>query len=386
MSGLDTRSDLVVGEDGRGRCPWAAGAPDYRAYHDFEWGKQVRGDDALYERLTLEAFQSGLSWLTILRKRPAFRAAFDGFRLAAVAGYGEAEVARLLADRGIVRNRAKIEAAVQNARAAHDLPGGLAALLWSFAPPPRPRPARFAEVPATTPESTAMARELKRRGFRFVGPTTAYALMQATGMVDDHLAGCHVPPGGELHGTELGGTLELVPYDPGWPDRFVALRDRLAAALGPVARRIDHIGSTAVPGLAAKDVIDIQVAVPDQADLDAYRGPIESTGIGLRLREPEWSMFRPMAPPRTHHVHVTSAGSARERAQLLFVAYLRADAASRDAYAALKTDLAARFASDRLAFTEAKTGFVTETLRRAEGWAVATGWRVPGTAGGGTAG
>jgi DNA-3-methyladenine glycosylase I len=186
--------DLTVGSDGLARCGWAGSAPEYLAYHDTEWGKAIRDDDGLYERLTLEAFQSGLSWLTILRKRPAFRAAFDGFAIAKVAGYGEADVDRLLADAGIVRNRAKIEAALANARAALDLPDGLAALLWSYAPPPRRRrPRVFAEVPATTPESTAMARDLKKRGFRFVGPTTAYALMQAAGLVDDHLAGCHVP-------------------------------------------------------------------------------------------------------------------------------------------------------------------------------------------------
>ena len=150
----------------------------------------------MYERLCLEAFQSGLSWLTILRKREAFRAAFADFEPDAVARFGEDDVARLLADAGIVRNRAKIDAAIANARAALDLQDGLAALLWSFAPPPRPhRPASFAEVPSSTPESTAMAKGLRRLGFRFVGPTTAYALMQATGMVDDHLAGCHVAAG-----------------------------------------------------------------------------------------------------------------------------------------------------------------------------------------------
>ena len=185
-------SDLVVGADGRARCRWAGSAPDYLAYHDEEWGRPVRDDDALYERLTLEAFQSGLSWLTILRKRPAFRAAFAGFAIGKVAAYGEADVARLLADPGIVRNRAKIEAALANARAAAGLPDGLSALLWSFAPAPRPRPESFADVPNQTPESTAMVKELKRRGFRFVGPTTAYALMQATGMVNDHLTGCFV--------------------------------------------------------------------------------------------------------------------------------------------------------------------------------------------------
>ncbi|MGC4886799.1 DNA-3-methyladenine glycosylase I [Micromonospora sp. DT227] len=192
-------TDLVTGPDGLPRCAWGASTPDYAAYHDEEWGRPLRGDDALYERLTLEAFQSGLSWLTILRKRPAFRLAFDGFRIESVAGYGEAETARLLADAGIVRNRAKIEAAIANARAALELPEGLSALLWSFAPPPRPaRPRSFASVPALTPESTAMAKALKKRGFRFVGPTTAYALMQATGMVDDHLAGCHA--GGDRAG------------------------------------------------------------------------------------------------------------------------------------------------------------------------------------------
>ncbi|HEX2770880.1 MAG TPA: DNA-3-methyladenine glycosylase I [Micromonosporaceae bacterium] len=186
-------TDLVVGADGLARCAWGASTSDYASYHDDEWGRPLRGDDALFERLTLEAFQSGLSWLTILRKRPAFRAAFAGFHIAAVAEFGDADVVRLLNDVGIVRNRSKIEAAIANARAARDLPDGLAALLWSFAPPPRPsRPRSFAEVPALTPESTAMAKALKKRGFRFVGPTTAYALMQATGMVDDHLAGCHV--------------------------------------------------------------------------------------------------------------------------------------------------------------------------------------------------
>lgn len=190
-------TDLVIGADGLARCAWGSSTPDYAIYHDTEWGRPLRGDDALYERMTLEAFQSGLSWLTILRKRPAFRLAFDEFHLPTVARYDDADVTRLLADAGIVRNRAKIEAAIANARAALDLPEGLSALLWSFAPEPRPaRPASFAELPPITPESTAMAKALKKRGFRFVGPTTAYALMQATGMVDDHIVGCHVtlPP------------------------------------------------------------------------------------------------------------------------------------------------------------------------------------------------
>ncbi|HEY7594919.1 MAG TPA: DNA-3-methyladenine glycosylase I [Actinophytocola sp.] len=180
------------GADGRLRCSWGNSAEDYVAYHDDEWGVPLHGEVALYERLTLEAFQSGLSWLTILRKREGFRRAFAGFEPKRVAGFGDADVARLMADASIVRNRAKIDAAIRNARAIADLDSPLDELLWSFAPDPaaRPRPKTLADVPATTPESTAMAKELKKRGFAFVGPTTAYALMQATGMVDDHVEGC----------------------------------------------------------------------------------------------------------------------------------------------------------------------------------------------------
>jgi DNA-3-methyladenine glycosylase I len=190
---------LVVGEDGLARCAWAGALPDYCRYHDEEWGRAVRGETPLFERFTLEAFQSGLSWLTILRKREGFRAAFAGFDADAVAAFGPADVERLLADAAIVRNRAKIAAAIANARAVVALreahPGGLDGLVWSFAPPPRARrPQGLAEVPATTPESTALAKALKRNGFVFVGPTTAYAAMQACGLVDDHVDGCHVPP------------------------------------------------------------------------------------------------------------------------------------------------------------------------------------------------
>jgi DNA-3-methyladenine glycosylase I len=186
-------TDLVVGEDGLARCGWVGSTPDYLGYHDEEWGQPLRGDSEMYERLVLEAFQSGLSWLTILRKRPAFRTAFAGFDIATVAEFGPADVERLMADAGIVRNTAKINAAIRNARAALDLDGGLSDLIWSFAPAPRRhRLKSLAELPAVTPESTAMAKELKRQGFAFVGPTTAYAHMQATGLVDDHLEGCHV--------------------------------------------------------------------------------------------------------------------------------------------------------------------------------------------------
>jgi DNA-3-methyladenine glycosylase I len=186
------REGLRIGPDGRTRCWWATSAPEYVAYHDEEWGRPVRDDAGLYERLTLEAFQSGLSWLTILRKRAGFRAAFDGFDPVAVAAYGPADVERLMADAGIVRNRAKIDAAIANARAVLTLDGGFTDLVWSFAPDPasRPVPERHGDVPPTTPESTALAKRLRREGFRFVGPTTAYAMMQACGLVDDHLAAC----------------------------------------------------------------------------------------------------------------------------------------------------------------------------------------------------
>ena len=183
--------------DGLTRCPWADSTDDYRAYHDNEWGRPVHGDVALFERISLEAFQSGLSWLTILRKRESFRAAFDGFDPEAVAAYGDADVSRLMADAGIVRNRRKVAATIQNAQALvalQDAGGSLDELVWSFAPSPRPRPRTLDQVPASTPESTALSRALKARGFAFVGPTTMYAAMQACGLVDDHVADCHVPP------------------------------------------------------------------------------------------------------------------------------------------------------------------------------------------------
>jgi DNA-3-methyladenine glycosylase I len=188
---------LVMGADGRLRCWWPGDDPAYLAYHDEEWGWPVHDDVRLFEKLCLEGFQSGLSWLTILRKRDNFRAAFAGFDPATVAGFGRADIERLLGDAGIIRHRGKIEAAITNAAVVLDLQrehGSFAAFVWGFAPPPRPRPTSLAEVPAITPESTALARALKARGARFVGPTTAYAFMQAMGLVDDHLAGCHVPP------------------------------------------------------------------------------------------------------------------------------------------------------------------------------------------------
>ena len=179
--------------DGRPRCPWSLSTEDYLAYHDTEWGRPVHGDDQLFERLCLEAFQSGLSWLTILRRREGFRSAFSGFKISAVAAFTDADKERLLADAGIIRNRAKIDATLANAEVLAGWgEGELDALIWSYAPDPvtRPAPRTLADVPAVTPESTALAKELKKRSIRFVGPTTAYALMQACGLVDDHLADC----------------------------------------------------------------------------------------------------------------------------------------------------------------------------------------------------
>jgi DNA-3-methyladenine glycosylase I len=180
----------VAGPDGALRCPWALSAPEYLAYHDQEWGRPVRGDTAIFERLSLEGFQSGLSWLTILRKRENFRAAFAGFDAAAVARFGEQDVARLMADAGIVRNRAKITAVIANAHAAVALAGGLSDLVWKYAGEPGAAPRTLADVPPVTPASKALAAELKRHGFTFTGPVTAYATMQACGIVNDHLAAC----------------------------------------------------------------------------------------------------------------------------------------------------------------------------------------------------
>lgn len=189
--------DLVVGDDGLARPAWAATDPLLREYYDTEWGMPVRDERGVFERLSLEAFQSGLSWATILRKRPAFRDAFSGFDPEAVAGFREADVARLLADARIVRNRAKILATIGNARAtlhlreSDDVAGGLAGLVWSFQPEATPQPHRLSDIPTQSPQSAALSRELKCRGFRFVGPTTMHALMEAIGIIDTHLVGSH---------------------------------------------------------------------------------------------------------------------------------------------------------------------------------------------------
>lgn len=182
----------VAGPDGVVRCAWGTSTPDYVAYHDDEWGRRVRGERELFERLTLESFQSGLSWLTILRKREAFRAAFAGFDVDTVARFDDADVARLMADAGIVRNRRKIDACLTNARAVVELraDGGLEALIERYVPEQHARPRGEADVVGASPESTALAKDLKRRGFAHVGPTTCYSLLQACGFVNDHAVGC----------------------------------------------------------------------------------------------------------------------------------------------------------------------------------------------------
>ena len=191
---MSERASLRVADDGRARCGWVGDDAEYRHYHDEEWGHPLHGDRELFEKIALEGFQAGLSWITILRRRPGFREAFRGFALDEVAAFDDVDVARLMADPGIIRNRAKIEATISNARITRELvaadPGALDRLVWSFAPASAPRPATLGDIPAVTPEATALSRALKKLGFRFVGPTTMYALMQSAGLVDDHVAGC----------------------------------------------------------------------------------------------------------------------------------------------------------------------------------------------------
>ncbi len=183
---------MRVDEAGKARCAWVGEDVEYRRYHDEEWGRPLHGDRALFEKLSLEGFQAGLSWITILRKRSRFREVFERFDPDTVSNFGSDDIERLMTDAGIIRNRAKIIATIGNAQLVSQMvPGELDDFLWSFAPErPQPRPQSFADVPATTPESAAMSKALRKRGFRFVGPTTMYALMQSAGMVDDHVAGC----------------------------------------------------------------------------------------------------------------------------------------------------------------------------------------------------
>lgn len=191
MTDPELRPGIVRGADGLSRCAWVGVDADYQRYHDEEWGTPLRSERRLFEKVCLEGFQAGLSWITILRRRPAFRAAFHGFDVDAVAAMTDADVERLLTDSSIIRHRGKIEATINNARVTRDLGESLADLIWGFAPAPRPARLRsLDEIPAVTPESTALSAALRKRGYRFVGPTTMYALMQSAGLVDDHLVGC----------------------------------------------------------------------------------------------------------------------------------------------------------------------------------------------------
>lgn len=190
-----SRPEILIGDDGRPRCGWIGDDLEYRRYHDEEWGTALHGDRALFEKISLEAFQAGLSWITILRRRPGLREAFDGFDIATVAAYDDDAVERLMADERIIRNRAKVLATIGNARLTADLvrdrPGALDDIVWSFAPTgPNSRPRAWADIPAVTAESAALSAALRKLGYRFVGPTTMYALMQSAGLVDDHLADC----------------------------------------------------------------------------------------------------------------------------------------------------------------------------------------------------
>ena len=190
-----SRPEILLGDDGRPRCGWIGADPEYRRYHDEEWGTPLHGDRPLFEKISLEGFQAGLSWITILRRRPGFRAAFDGFDIATVAAYDEKDVERLMLDERIIRNRAKVLATIGNARVTLDLlrerAGALDELIWGYAPATdRARPRTWADIPAVAPESEALSAALRKLGFRFVGPTTMYALMQSAGLVDDHLAEC----------------------------------------------------------------------------------------------------------------------------------------------------------------------------------------------------
>lgn len=194
LAGPPPAASVVTGSDGIVRCAWSGTDPEYRRYHDEEWGRTLRGDRPLFEKLSLEGFQAGLSWITILKRRPAFRAAFADFDIDRVADMDEADVDRLMADQGIIRNSQKIRATIGNARIVRELThhndGALDRMIWSFAPAPSPRPADRAAIPTTTPESAALSAALRTLGFRFVGPTTMYALMQSAGLVDDHVLGC----------------------------------------------------------------------------------------------------------------------------------------------------------------------------------------------------
>ena len=359
------------------RCGWAGDEPLMAAYHDEEWGVPSHDPRHLFELLTLEGAQAGLSWSTILRKREGYRRAFAGFDAGRVARFGRADVERLLGDAGIVRNRAKIESTIGNAKAILALDEPFPDLLWRFVggEPKVNRPRTLAEIPAETPESRALSRELKRRGFRFVGPTICYALMQAAGLVDDHLTGCfRARPTSERELREhtigepkrLDGPVALAEYDPRWPELYALEEQRIRHALGDRVRLVEHAGSTSVPGLAAKPVLDIVLAVPDSADEPAYVPALEAGGYVLRIREPGWFEHRLFKGPDGNvNLHVFSEGCSEIERMLAFRDRLRSEPGERDLYLRAKRELAARRWEYVQHYADAKSAVVEEILARA---------------------
>ena len=361
------------------RCAWAGDDPLMVAHHDEEWGVPSRDPVHLFELLTLEGAQAGLSWSTILRKREGYRRAFADFDVARIARFGEADVERLLADPGIVRNRAKIESTISNAQAVLALDEPFPDLLWRSVggEPIVNRPRSLAELPAETAESRALSRELKRLGFRFVGPTICYALMQSAGLVNDHVTSCFLSPQtseAELRAHTIGelkplnASVELVEYDPRWPELYAREEERIRGALGGRARRVEHVGSTSVPGLAAKPVIDIVLTVPGSADEPAYVPQLEAAGYVLRIREPEWFEHRVFKGPDTNvNLHVFTDGSPEVERMVAFRDRLRADPAERDLYLRTKRDLAAQEWQYVQHYADAKSAVVEDILSRALG-------------------
>jgi DNA-3-methyladenine glycosylase I len=349
------------------------------AHHDQEWGVPSRDPVHLFELLTLEGAQAGLSWSTILRKREGYRRAFADFDVEQVARFGDADVERLLGDAGIVRNRAKIESTISNAQAILALDQPFPELLWSAVggEPLVNRPQRVADIPAETAQSRALSKELKRRGFRFVGPTICYALMQSAGLVNDHVITCFRTPertDEEMQAYTIGevrpldAQIELAEYDPRWPELYAREEARIRAALGDRALLVEHVGSTSVPGLAAKPIVDIVLTVPDSADEPSYVPALEGAGYVLRIREPEWYEHRLFKGPDTNvNLHVFTAGEEEVERMLAFRDLLRRDPAELDLYLRTKRELAAREWRHVQHYADAKSAVVEEILGRALG-------------------
>jgi DNA-3-methyladenine glycosylase I len=347
------------------------------AHHDEEWGVPSRDPVHLFELLTLEGAQAGLSWSTILKKREGYRHAFAGFDVERVARFTDDDVERLLGDASIVRNRAKIESTISNAQAILALDEPLPDLLWRSVggKPIVNRPRTVAEIPAETAESRALSRELKRLGFRFVGPTICYAFMQSAGLVNDHTITCFRAPertDEEMQAHTVGevkpfnAQIELAEYDQRWPELYAREEERIRAALGDLARRVEHVGSTSVPGLAAKPIIDIVLTVPNSADEPAYVPQLEAAGYVLRIREPEWFEHRLFKGPDTNvNLHVFTDGDEEVERMTAFRDFLRNDPAELDLYLRTKRELAGRQWRHVQHYADAKSAVVEDILSRA---------------------